>query len=137
MLIFFNRKQVLTNDKNSLFKNLNLFSIEIELLQIYKGIYNESTMEFNYLTKLYTQTSESTTANEDERDDQCINKNQINSLDINQVYILIGNFNEGRLWLRDCDYLRRLDLMRSKDLIRLRNGIDCKADSNGKRILKN
>lgn len=98
-------------------------------MQIYKGFYNESNLEYNYLTKLYSQSYKLSglddTKKDEEFEDHCNDKIYINSLVVNQVYILFGNFNEGRLFLRRCDYLKRLDLMRSKDLSLLRNGINC------------
>lgn len=117
---------MISNDQSPLFKNINLHSIDIELLQIYKGFYNESdpTNEYNYFTKLYSQSSRPLDGQEAGEEDQC--KSYINSLTVSQVYILIGNFNEGRLYFARCDYLRRLDLMRSKDLNLLRSGISCK-----------
>lgn len=121
---------MITNEQSPLFKNINLHSIDIELLQIYKGFYNESdpANEYNYFTKLYSQSSRPVDGQDTGEADesQCMTKNYINSLIVNQVYILIGNFNEGRLYLASCDYLRRLDLMRSKDLNLLRSGISCK-----------
>ena len=103
----------------------NLFSIDIELLSIYKGLYNETN---NYFTKLYSQnlTKESNGDEPSKEEDNCLIKNTINSLQINQHYVLIGNFNEGRLFLKECDYLKRVDLMRNRDLIMLRNEINCK-----------
>lgn len=108
----------MTNDKDSIYKNLNLYGIDIEILHIFKGLYNESN-EFNYMTKLFFAQS-----NKDE--DQCMHPNNLGSLAVNQIYFLIGNFSEGRLFLKTCDYLRRTDQMRTKDLKILRKGIDCK-----------
>ena len=118
--------KVISNDRSPLFKTINLHSIEIELLQIYKGFYNESDLEYNYFTKLYSQSVRPPEEGEAGEEDHCTTKSYVNSLIVNQVYILMGNFNEGRLYFTNCDYLRRLDLMRSKDLDLLRSGINCK-----------
>ena len=117
--------KVISNDRSPLFKTISLHGIDIELLQIYKGFYNESR-EYNYYTKLYSQSVRPPEGEEaGGEDQQCTTKTYISSLIVNQVYVLIGNFNEGRLFFSNCDYLRRLDLMRSKDLNLLRSGISC------------
>lgn len=100
---------------------------DIEVQKVFKGMHSSKRqLKHNTITKLISGNGKRLTSIDSTHSERgCDGDRSLHSLQIGHPYVLIGNFNEGRLFVNGCEYLQMVMHMRIKEHQSLQHGITC------------